>query len=157
MEPGYFLKNKLAYIKNKNAKEFNKYQMIYECKFEIDIQNNTTFETIIQKQLFKLELGVPPYNHPLKSIGCAFYALNIIRCVVSNRATTINNNNMFKKVVSAVVNQGGDTDTNAAIVGAVLGSWLCYSGVPYEWTSRFRHKDWLDKKIIKLFKMIMIK
>jgi len=37
---------------------------------------------------------------------------------------------LFKDVLSKVVSQGGDTDTNACIVGGVIGSIVGFRGLP---------------------------
>lgn len=40
----------------------------------------------------------------------------------------------FRKAMSHVVVQGGDTDTNGAIAGALLGSWYGFTGLPEDMT-----------------------
>lgn len=39
----------------------------------------------------------------------------------------------FRSGILEVVNQGGDTDTNAAIVGAMIGALVGVEGIPSEW------------------------
>jgi len=127
-----YFKKKLIFIKKNYAKYFNKYQAIYES-------------TDCQSQLNDLKLGNGyKQTHSLKSIGCAFYALNILR---KNK----DKKNIFKETIQTIVNQGGDTDTNAAITGAVLGSYLMYSNLPSDWLAHLENKQWLDRKILLLF------
>ena len=38
-----------------------------------------------------------------------------------------------------VINAGGDTDTNGAVVGAVLGARFGAEAVPVRWTERLRN------------------
>jgi ADP-ribosylglycohydrolase len=155
--PTEFLKNKIAFIKKNYAKVFNEYQLIYECKFPVHSVDgqDLTYEMIMSEQLKRLKLGEDPLNHTLKTIGCGFYALNVVRCVANQRGTSLTYDNMFKNTVQAVVNQGGDTDTNAATVGSILGSWLSYTNLPRDWVMRLEHKRWLDKKLVELFKVMM--
>lgn len=42
----------------------------------------------------------------------------------------------YRRAVAAVVRCGGDTDTTAAIVGAIVGAGVGRAGVPAEWLSR---------------------
>lgn len=37
---------------------------------------------------------------------------------------------LFKDILSKIVSQGGDTDTNACIVGGVIGSIVGFQGLP---------------------------
>ncbi len=46
----------------------------------------------------------------------------------------------YRAAVEAVVRCGGDTDTVAAVTGALVGSRVGVAGVPVEWRSR--HRDW---------------
>jgi ADP-ribosylglycohydrolase len=39
----------------------------------------------------------------------------------------------FEEVVGAVVNAGGDTDTNGAVAGAVMGARLGIGKIPGRW------------------------
>lgn len=156
--PTHFLKNKLAFIKRPHAKLFNESQRVYECKFPVVADGeDLTYERILEEQLKRLDLGTEPHTNALKTIGCAFYALNAIRCVANGHGTKLSYDNIFKETVKAIVNQGGDTDTNAAAAGAVMGSWLSYTNLPSDWVLRFENKRWLDKKLIELFKTMIEK
>jgi ADP-ribosylglycohydrolase len=43
--------------------------------------------------------------------------------------------------------QGGDTDTNCAVVGQILGSHLGYNKLPADWINSLKHTKWLNDKI----------
>jgi ADP-ribosyl-[dinitrogen reductase] hydrolase len=47
----------------------------------------------------------------------------------------------FEDVLVAVVNAGGDTDTNGAVAGAVMGSRVGLSGIPARWLENIRDTD----------------
>jgi ADP-ribosylglycohydrolase len=55
----------------------------------------------------------------------------------------------FRLAVMTVIRCGGDTDTTAAIVGAVVGSGLGRSGIPPEWLGRLwewpRSVGWMGR------------
>ena len=130
------LKNKNDFIKRVHTDEFNKYQRIYDGATD--------------KMLEKLDLGNDEgMGYTLKALGVAFYALANIRDGKINNATD------YKRFQLEIVNKGGDADTNAAISGQVLGSYLGYSKLPKDWISGLIHKKWLDVKIIKLYEVIV--
>ena len=61
----------------------------------------------------------------------------------------------FKEAMYAVLMAAGDTDTNAAIVGAVMGAWLGKSGIEESWVEKVctynnevgrKRPDWLLAK-----------
>ena len=47
----------------------------------------------------------------------------------------------FEEALAAVVNAGGDTDTNGALAGAVLGARYGASAVPLRWTAYIAQKE----------------
>jgi hypothetical protein len=44
--------------------------------------------------------------------------------------------NYFKTVMKKIIGQGGDTDTNAAIVGGLLGSLVGFTSLPPEYIAK---------------------
>jgi ADP-ribosylglycohydrolase len=128
-------KNKPAFIKKPHAEEFNKYQKIYDGDTE--------------KMLEKLDLDrEEEMGFTLKALGAAFYALSCIR------EGKVNTHDDYIHIQLEIVNRCGDADTNAAITGQVLGAHLGYSRLPKAWIKQLINKDWLDQKILKLFKAI---
>ena len=55
----------------------------------------------------------------------------------------------FETAVSEVIRCGGDTDTTAAIVGAIIGSGVGSAGIPQAWLTRIwewpRSVDWMKR------------
>ncbi len=55
----------------------------------------------------------------------------------------------YRRSVMAVIECGGDTDTTAAIVGAIIGSGLGQKGIPPEWLDRLwewpRTVGWMER------------
>jgi ADP-ribosyl-[dinitrogen reductase] hydrolase len=49
----------------------------------------------------------------------------------------------FEGALTAIVNAGGDTDTNGAVAGAALGSRVGLTGIPQRWLQRVRSLDYL--------------
>ena len=47
----------------------------------------------------------------------------------------------FEEALVALVNSGGDTDTNGALAGAVLGARYGASAIPLRWTSHVVQRE----------------
>lgn len=119
----------------KHKIEFAKYKKIYCMPSD--------------KMLHELKLGDQnDMRYVFKTLGCVFYAL---ACITENLVRTTTD---FKNILLNIVNQGGDTDNNAAVAGQVLGAYLGYQKLPKEWLYTLINKEWLDKKIIKFFTAI---
>jgi ADP-ribosylglycohydrolase len=94
--------------------------------------------------LSKLELDeIGKIGYTYKCMGCAVWALDIITLHKERGSGALS----FKKVITRVVEECGDADTNASVVGAVLGAYLGYEGLPSDWLEALPNKEWLDKKI----------
>ena len=57
----------------------------------------------------------------------------------------------FETVLVEVVNAGGDTDTNGAVAGAVMGARVGLSGIPPRWRDNIRNKEDLVDLADRLF------
>ncbi len=53
----------------------------------------------------------------------------------------------FEDEIIKVVNEGGDTDTNGAIAGGLLGAKYGYSAIPGRWVRDLKNKDELDEAV----------
>lgn len=69
-------------------------------------------------------------------VGSGFSALETVPFAI---ATFLRHPTNFRAGVLEAVNAGGDTDTNASIVGAMIGANVGLSGIPEEWR-KFRHE-----------------
>lgn len=85
------------------------------------------------KKLRELKLGDPnSIGYTFKCMGAGFWSLK---------------KDNFRTALQKIVLEGGDADTNGAVVGALLACKLRHmEKLPQSWT-KFKHKEWLDKKI----------
>ncbi|MEK7641461.1 MAG: ADP-ribosylglycohydrolase family protein [Patescibacteria group bacterium] len=65
-----------------------------------------------------------------KGVGCGFYAIDTAAFAIG---TFLRHTNSFRQGVLEAVNAGGDTDTNASVVGALIGANVGLEGIPDEW------------------------
>lgn len=73
-------------------------------------------------------------GHTLKPLLCAVYSM---RKALDGEK--------FENIISSIINQGGDSDTNCAVAGAVLGAFFGKSKLPQEYINGLKYKNVLDK------------
>ncbi|KAI8895502.1 ADP-ribosylglycohydrolase-domain-containing protein [Globomyces pollinis-pini] len=56
------------------------------------------------------------------------------------------NGQSYKDVITELTMAGGDADTNCAVAGALIGSYLGYKELPEDWVSGLANGDWLMSK-----------
>ena len=59
----------------------------------------------------------------------------------------------FEDALIALVNSGGDTDTNGALAGAVLGAHYGASAIPLRWTTHVPQRDRLTDLADRLIRL----
>ena len=52
----------------------------------------------------------------------------------------------FEKVIKGIIERGGDTDTNAAIVGGLIGSLVGFKQLPAKYLKKMIELDFSNKK-----------
>ena len=119
----------------------NTYLILLDKEFYDEFHKYTNYGLECKDDIFeKLKVGVyDECNHN----GYTLVALAIMIWGLRMAIDGDNFENIIKKIISA----GGDADTNAAITGAVLGSYFGYSNLPQDWIKSTPNKTWLDKKI----------
>ena len=60
----------------------------------------------------------------------------------------------FQNGIEQVIHEGGDADTNAAVVGAILGARDGFDSFPVELVSGLQNQLALDKRVNTFFQMI---
>lgn len=60
----------------------------------------------------------------------------------------------FKTTLHEIVLEGGDSDTNGAVCGALWGLKMGYSQLPEDWLVSMPYKNWLDLKVSHFLKVI---
>lgn len=63
----------------------------------------------------------------------------------------------FEDLITELIMQGGDADTNACFAGALLGAYLGYNALPVNWREGLRHGDWLVGKADSLCKVLGVR
>lgn len=50
---------------------------------------------------------------------------------------------VFENIITDLVLEGGDADTNACTAAALLGCWIGYESLPPKWRDGMEHREWL--------------
>ena len=62
----------------------------------------------------------------------------------------------YRDGVSQVIHEGGDADTNAAVVGAILGAKFGFANIPAIWVTVFRDANELDARVTRMLETFRI-
>jgi len=96
-----------------------------------------------------LRLDDPPkIGYTYKCLGAAIY------CFTRRFPEDQDPTELFEKILTDLVLEAGDSDTNGAVAGALLGARLGYSRLPAKWRDGIAHRDWLKGKIDDLCRML---
>ena len=81
---------------------------------------------------------------------CLGSAILCLRLAMRSSKTSMNT---FELVITDLILEGGDADTNACCAGALLGAWFGFSKLPHHWREGLMHRDWLVEKVECLCKV----
>ena len=81
--------------------------------------------------------------HELPNTG---YSLNTLRIALKSFFES----NSFEDCITKTILIGGDTDTQAAVAGALAGAYYGYNGIPSEWRDKLMRREYIEKLAIKL-------
>lgn len=112
------------------------------CKF-IDRSNNLDRLTLDKR---------PEIGYTYRCVACMIWVYRVI-CLAQKDEEELD----FKDIITEIIMEGGDADTNASVSGALLGAYLGYSGLPKDWLEGIpkENHDWLNKKVDSLFEDIL--
>lgn len=84
-----------------------------------------------------------------KALGSAVFSLRqaMQRCPTGANTAASDAAQAFEDIITTLILQGGDADTNACIAGALVGVWLGYQGLPVHWLGGMLNREWLEGKV----------
>lgn len=85
----------------------------------------------------------------LKCLGSALF------CFGRKNAVDMTNGDFFMQVITELILEAGDADTNGAVAGALLGCRLGMKGLPNDWLTGLRNKEFLVKVSEELVELVM--
>ena len=103
-------------------------------KYDSDKIYNTLYKYSITSSLSELNLDTD-ISYVFKTLACALVSLEKIICTETN----------FHKILSEIILKGGDTDTNCAVAGALLGSYIGFNNIPNILVTDLLYFSYYDK------------
>ena len=100
----------------------------------IDVETAGIFQDVANGKPMRFDPNI------MKGTGYVLRALD--RALIAGRDAISFEDEMIK-----VINEGGDTDTNSAIAGGILGVKFGYDAIPQRWIKPLLNKDELDECI----------
>jgi ADP-ribosylglycohydrolase len=97
--------------------------------------------------------GPPPIGFTYKCLGAGFWALRQAQeevLVDHYGLERCKSQPIFLEMLGKVIRAGGDTDTNGAVAGALLGAYLGFKGIPRHLVDGLRDKNELDRRLAEL-------
>lgn len=90
-----------------------------------------------------------------KCLGSALLSLRLgMRAVEKAGTSSLPPNTLFESLVTELIMEGGDADTNGSVAGALLGAYLGHTSLPPHWTNGLAHRGWLMSKISRLTRVV---
>lgn len=106
---------------------------------------------VYAKTLTELQLDdSQKMGYVYKCLGTAILCLRLAIRAPKTSMTT------FESIITDLVLEGGDADTNACSAGALLGAWFGYSKLPHHWREGLMYRDWLVEKVDCLCRVVGI-
>ncbi|TXT06187.1 hypothetical protein VHUM_03660 [Vanrija humicola] len=96
--------------------------------------------------LAELELDQGGIGYVLKALGAGLVLLRQALQLSRSSSTPLKTRaTLFEPLITSLVLEGGDADTNACFAGALLGAYVGYSSLP-TWRDGLLRGDWLLRK-----------
>lgn len=79
-----------------------------------------------------------------RTMACGLWAVRALRDAVAGGKKR--DAALFKTIIGKVISMGGDADTNAAVVGAIVGAALGHDNLPKDWLNALPFATWLRRE-----------
>ena len=111
---------------------------------------------VYAKSLEELKLdSQKEMGYVYKCLGSAVLTLRLcIRAAGDKPASKTLSKTVFESLMTDLIMEGGDSDTNGAAAGAMIGTYLGYANLPSHWALGLAHREWLMAKALRLTKAV---
>ncbi|KAK4199495.1 ADP-ribosylglycohydrolase-domain-containing protein [Triangularia verruculosa] len=96
----------------------------------------------------------PGIGYVYKTLGAGVV---LLRMAVGKSRGVMDRVGLFEELITELVMQGGDADTNACFAGALLGGYLGFASLPDHWKLGMVHGKWLVGKAESLCQILHVK
>jgi ADP-ribosylglycohydrolase len=96
------------------------------------------------QKLSELELDdMHKMGYVYKALGSAVLLLRLAMRARKKNPELGTNISLFEDLITALVMEGGDADTNASVAGSLLGAYLGFRALPRHWSDGLRSASWV--------------
>jgi ADP-ribosylglycohydrolase len=93
-----------------------------------------------QSSLTNLQLGTKPIGTVFKCMGSGFWALREAASL-QQETPPLAPQEIYRQVMTQLIGEGGDADTNGAVAGSMLGVFLGVEAIPQKWKTELETRD----------------
>ncbi|KKP00712.1 hypothetical protein THAR02_07170 [Trichoderma harzianum] len=118
------------------------------CKGDPELDLEELNRHVKVGNLTELELDdMYKIGYTYKTFGSGIHLLRLaMRALAAPESRLSAQQTIFEPLITNLIMQGGDADTNACFAGALLGAYLGYKVLPPHWRDGLVHGEWLMKK-----------
>ncbi|GBC38452.2 ADPribosylglycohydrolase superfamily protein [Rhizophagus irregularis DAOM 181602=DAOM 197198] len=117
--------------------------------FQVDIGEEALLKYCFPDNLASLELDEgSSIGYVYKCLGSALY------CFTRNLNQQPSEGEAFKTIITELTLEAGDSDTNGAVAGALLGARIGYEKLPKSWVDGLKFKSWLEDRVNSLWTVV---
>lgn len=114
-------------------------------------RQNFTFATLKLDEKGKI-------RYVFKALGAAVRCLRVaMEWYNADEKGTPLPGEVFPKLITGLIMEGGDANTNACIAGALLGAFLGQGVLPSDWRDNLEHGAWLKKMTERMYQILGVR
>jgi ADP-ribosylglycohydrolase len=111
--------------------------------------------TVEPQTIASLELDTGGIGYVYKTLGSGILLLRLaMRDMAKSNDGLATQLTVFEPLITSLIMEGGDSDTNACFAGALLGAYLGHKALPPQWRDGLRHGQWLVGKAEALSRLL---
>jgi ADP-ribosylglycohydrolase len=115
-----------------------------------ELQKHVKMESLSDLQLDDSQ----KMGYAYKALGTAILLLRQAMRKVAADPSLSTELHLFEELITSLIMEGGDADTNACVAGALLGAYFGYKALPPYWRDGLKYGPWLMEKCEALSQMI---
>ncbi|KAI8914026.1 ADP-ribosylation/Crystallin J1 [Powellomyces hirtus] len=97
----------------------------------------------------------PARGYTLKCLGGALFCYTRQQLPLQKDDTNSESKGShFKNVMTGLIMEAGDADTNGAVAGALVGCKVGYDNLPHDWLDGLKNREWIGERVNALLERV---
>ncbi|TPX55477.1 hypothetical protein PhCBS80983_g05286 [Powellomyces hirtus] len=97
----------------------------------------------------------PARGYTLKCLGGALFCYTRQQLPSQKDDTNLESKGShFKNVMTGLIMEAGDADTNGAVAGALVGCKVGYENLPHDWLDGLKNREWIGERLNALLERV---